>query len=111
MNAGSFPAQPAAELVACTVYAEADKVQGRSKQGGNLLIWVEISVCIMSVLHSGCTNLCVPSSQPELRGTNKDCIKCVPGPLAICSDWKHRGVENRKQNDESSSVPLGHSAG
>lgn len=40
-----------------------------------------------------------------------DIIKCVSGPLAICSDREYGGAENRKQNDESSSVPLGHSAG
>lgn len=55
--------------------------------------------------------LCVLVGQPGLRGTNVDIIKSVPGPLAIRSDWEYRGAENRKQNDESSSVPLGHSAG
>lgn len=68
-------------------------------------------MCIMTVLLSGCVNICVLTSQPEMRGTNMAIIKCVPGPLAVCSDRKHGGTENRKQNDESSSVPLGHSAG
>lgn len=65
----------------------------------------------MTVLLSGCAHLCVLEGQPGLRGTNVDIIKRVPGPLAICSDREYGGDENRKQDDESSSVPLGHSAG